>query len=109
MDTAPVRAVPGGVSVRVRVIPGARVTELTVAGDGSLRLRVAAPAVEGRANTAVLAFLATRLGSGRGRASWWRGSGLVTRSSWSAVSRPRRRPPPSGSARPAEPARLSPG
>src|SRR3954467_5699359 len=62
MDTVPVRAVPGGVSVRVRVIPGARVTELTVAGDGSLRLRVAAPPVEGRASTAVLAFLATRLG-----------------------------------------------
>jgi uncharacterized protein YggU (UPF0235/DUF167 family) len=46
------------------VVPGARRTELAVERDGEvrLRLRVAAPPVEGKANDAVLAFLAARLG-----------------------------------------------
>jgi uncharacterized protein YggU (UPF0235/DUF167 family) len=60
--SGPLRAVPGGVSVALRVTPGARAAELTVAADGGLRLRVAAPPVEGKANAAVLAFLAARLG-----------------------------------------------
>jgi uncharacterized protein YggU (UPF0235/DUF167 family) len=64
MDSAPgpVRAVPSGVSIALRVTPGARADDLTVAAGGGLRLRVAAPAVDGKANAAVLAFLAARLG-----------------------------------------------
>lgn len=44
------------------MVPGARRTELVAGADGGLRLRVAAPPVEGRANEAVLAFLAGALG-----------------------------------------------
>lgn len=56
------RAGPEGTSVRLRVVPGARRTELAGVTGGVLRLRVAAPPVESKANRAVLEFLAERLG-----------------------------------------------
>ena len=59
----PIRADPEGASVRLRVVPGARRTELVGTAGGALRLRVAAPPVEGKANEAVLAFLAAALGT----------------------------------------------
>jgi uncharacterized protein len=46
----------------VRTVPGARVTEVAEWQDSALRMRVAAPAVQGKANAALLAFLAGRLG-----------------------------------------------
>jgi uncharacterized protein (TIGR00251 family) len=60
--TGPIRAVADGTTVRVRVVPGARATELAGVDGGVLRVRVAAPPVEGKANRALLAFLAARLG-----------------------------------------------
>lgn len=56
------RACPDGTSIRLRAVPGARRTELAGVAGGVLRVRVAAPPVEGKANRAVLDFLAGRLG-----------------------------------------------
>lgn len=52
------RAHPEGTLVRLRVVAGARRTELTGVIGQALRLRVAAPPAQGRANAAVLAHLA---------------------------------------------------
>jgi uncharacterized protein (TIGR00251 family) len=48
--------------VRVWVVPGANATEVAGLHGGALRVRVAAPPVEGQANAALLEFLAGRLG-----------------------------------------------
>jgi len=57
-----VRAHPAGTALTVRVVPGAASSGLAGLAGGALRVRVAAPAVEGKANAALLAFLAGRLG-----------------------------------------------
>jgi len=57
-----VRAHPEGAALVVRVVPGAASSRLAGLAGGALRVRVAAPAVEGKANAALLAFLAGRLG-----------------------------------------------
>ena len=63
MDLAEaVRDHPEGASLRVRAVPGARATEVAGLHAGALRVRVAAPPVEGKANAALLAFLADMLG-----------------------------------------------
>lgn len=52
-----------GAALTVRVTPRARRDEVAgILEDGTLRIRVAAPPVEGKANTALLAFLAKVLG-----------------------------------------------
>jgi uncharacterized protein YggU (UPF0235/DUF167 family) len=43
-------------------VPGARCSELTGVADGRLRVRLAAAAIEGRANDELVRFLATTLG-----------------------------------------------
>jgi len=48
--------------LEVRVVPNASRTEITGWVDGALKVRVQAPALDGRANEAVCAHLATRLG-----------------------------------------------
>jgi uncharacterized protein YggU (UPF0235/DUF167 family) len=57
-----VRAHPEGTALVVRVVPGGAHSGLAGLGGGALRVRVAAPAVEGKADVALLAFLAGRLG-----------------------------------------------
>ena len=56
------RAVAGGVTLAVRAQPGARKTAITgVYGEGDsaqLKIAVQAPPIEGRANEALIAFLA---------------------------------------------------
>jgi len=47
------------------VTPGARRSELAGVADGRLRVRLAAPPVEGRANEALVRFLAELLGVSR--------------------------------------------
>lgn len=48
-----------GAALTVRVTPRARRTEIAgLRADGTLRIRVAAPAVEGKANAALVEFLA---------------------------------------------------
>ena len=56
------RAVEGGVTLAVRAQPGAKKTAIAgIYGEGAqaqLKIAVQAPPVEGRANTALVAFLA---------------------------------------------------
>lgn len=51
----------------VRVIPNARRTEFSGRRDGELVLRLNAPAVEGKANKAAVAFIAKHFGIARSR------------------------------------------
>ena len=53
---------PDGTVVIVRAVPGARSSEITGVHEGALRLRIAAPAVDGKANQALVATLAASLG-----------------------------------------------
>jgi uncharacterized protein (TIGR00251 family) len=51
-----------GVTLRVRVVPGARQTQIAHADGDHLRIRVAAPPVDGAANTELCRFLARTFG-----------------------------------------------
>ena len=59
---ASIRAVEGGIRVSVRVQPRAKRTEVSGAYGDAIRIRVAAPPVEGAANKALAKFLAQQLG-----------------------------------------------
>ncbi len=52
---------PGAWRLRIAAQPGAPRTEAVGEHDGCLKLRVAAPPVEGRANEEIVRFLAERL------------------------------------------------
>jgi len=52
----------GSVTIAVQVIPRARRSQVAEPHGDALRVRVAAPPVEGAANEALVAFLANRLG-----------------------------------------------
>ena len=54
-------------SLRVRVQPGAKRSEVVGWAEGVLRLRIAAPPIEGRANEALIAFLSELLRVPRSR------------------------------------------
>lgn len=56
------RASDQGTLLSVRLVPRASRNEVAGVQDGALRVRVNAPPVEGRANAALLNFLAVRLG-----------------------------------------------
>jgi len=53
----------------VAVVPGAKAEQLSWDEHGQLKVRVAAPAADGKANRAVIALLATRLGVPRSHVS----------------------------------------
>lgn len=57
-----VREVPEGLELRVWVQPGASRTELVGLVEDALKIRVAAPAQKGKANEALLGFLAELFG-----------------------------------------------
>ncbi len=54
-------AVAGGVRLAVQVQPNAKKTEVVGVFDDALKIRLHAPALEGRANLALIGFLAERL------------------------------------------------
>ena len=57
-----------GAALTIRVTPRARRTEIgEVMKDGTLRIRVQQPPVEGKANRALIAFLAEMLGVRKSR------------------------------------------
>jgi len=64
-----VRAAAGGVTLAVRAHPGAKKTAITgIYGEGAtaqLKIAVQAPPVEGRANSALISFLAELFGSAK--------------------------------------------
>ena len=51
-----------GVLLQVSVMPNAKRTEVDGLHDGALRVRLATPPIEGRANEALIAWLAKSLG-----------------------------------------------
>lgn len=53
---------PGAWRIRIAAQPGAARSEVVGEHDGCLKLRVAAPPTDGRANEAIVRFLAERLG-----------------------------------------------
>ena len=53
---------PDGVAIPIRVVPRAGRTALDGVVEGALRVRLAAPPVEGAANRALVEFLADLLG-----------------------------------------------
>lgn len=59
------RAADGALVLRIHVQPGARRTEVAGLHGDALKVRVAAPAAEDRANEALVAFIARRLGVAR--------------------------------------------
>ncbi len=56
------KSVPGGVTLSVRVTPRARKNEVAGIQAGALKVKLAAPPVEGAANAALCVFLAEQLG-----------------------------------------------
>ena len=56
------RGVDGAVVLDISVVPGAKRTELIGLHDGALRIRLAAPPVDGKANDALIAWIADELG-----------------------------------------------
>lgn len=56
------REVAGGWSLTIRVQPGAKRSEVVGAHGDALRVRVASPPVDGRANAELVRFLADHLG-----------------------------------------------
>ena len=67
------RVAADGVMLDLSVVPGARRTELVGLHDGALRLRLAAPPVDGKANDALSAWLAAELGLARREVELLRG------------------------------------
>lgn len=53
-----IRPVAGGVQLALHVQPGARATALAGRHGDAIKVRLAAPPVDGRANEALVAFLA---------------------------------------------------
>ena len=56
----------GCITLHLHIQPGAKTTGCAGLHGDSLKIRLAAPATEGRANAALLAFVAERLGLPRG-------------------------------------------
>ena len=54
--------IPGGVELRVKVVPGASRTRIAGVWDGALRVQIAAPPEAGKANRELLKYLARVLG-----------------------------------------------
>ncbi len=54
-----------GIILMLHIQPGARSTAVVGLHGGALKIRLAAPPVDGKANAELLAFLARKVGAGR--------------------------------------------
>jgi uncharacterized protein (TIGR00251 family) len=61
------RDTPDGCILPVRVHPGAKRSAITGVHDGAVKISLTTPPTDGRANDALVAFLAERLGVPRAR------------------------------------------
>jgi len=52
----------GGVTLRLHIQPGAKKTEVAGLHGEALKIRLAAPPVDGKANASLISFLAAQLG-----------------------------------------------
>lgn len=68
-----ITAVSGGVRIQVHVQPGASRSEVAGLHGDRIRLRIQSPPVDGRANAAVVAWVARQLGVPRRAVSLVRG------------------------------------
>jgi uncharacterized protein (TIGR00251 family) len=60
-----IRSAPGGCTLPVRVHPGAKRNAVGGAHDRALKVSLTTPPTDGRANVALLAFVAEKLGVAR--------------------------------------------
>ncbi len=67
MASTPVRSTPVGVELAVYVQPNAKTTELAGLHGEALKIRLAAPPVDGKANAELIRFLADLLEVKRGQ------------------------------------------
>ena len=69
-----ITAVPGGVRIQLHVQPGASKSEVAGLHGERMRLRIQSPPVDGRANEAVLDWIAAQLGVPRRTVTLVRGA-----------------------------------
>jgi uncharacterized protein (TIGR00251 family) len=70
-----VRDTPEGCTLSVRVHPGAKRAAVTGLHDGAVKISLNAPPVDGKANDALIAFVAERLGVPRSKIALAAGAG----------------------------------
>jgi uncharacterized protein (TIGR00251 family) len=73
--SSPLRSTPTGVRLRLHVQPRASRTEIAGRHGAALKVRIAAPPVDGAANEALVRFLADRLGVSRSAVQLESGAG----------------------------------
>ena len=61
------RVAPDTVTITLHIQPGAKKTEVVGIHGDALKIRLAAPPVDGKANAALIAFIAERLGAPKAR------------------------------------------
>ena len=74
------RDLPGGCTLPVRVHPGARRNAITGIHDGALKISLTTPPTDGRANQALIAFLAGELHIPRARVTLLTGAASRSKS-----------------------------
>jgi len=62
METTWLRAGEGRITLTLHIQPGAKKTEVVGLHGDALKIRLAAPPVDGKANAALIGFVAERLG-----------------------------------------------
>lgn len=62
MDASWLRAGEGRITLTLHIQPGAKKTEVVGLHGDALKIRLAAPPVDGKANAALIGFVAERLG-----------------------------------------------